>query len=408
MSSLSSSRQRSPGGTTGREGAHPSTARPRSQAEVAVSGRKAGGSAVLQQSSQPELAAQPQTTVVLDIANQARVQIATTSSTRVVHTSSPMQPRSFGTHTVVRQQQQPQQPLQQPQQVKYQEPVRLASYGHEPVRLASYGHEPVRLASAASATSGASSEVWDNNVQEVDAAGRTRLMHIAGEGDVAALRGQIARGAVVNAVDECQCTALMYAATYGHIGAVQCLLEHGAGVEAKSRDGWTPLIASAYNGHLHVVRRLLECAACVEAADERGWTSLMHVAFSGDTETLRCLLAFHAQVDTLDCEGRNAVVYAAFNGHLANVRCLLVHGSQRAAEQLGGARDTARDTAFLFAAIRGHAEVLEQLVRERRYAPELETRHAAQKLAADHGHTAVVALLGRCAQAELAQDHHSA
>lgn len=222
-------------------------------------------------------------------------------------------------------------------------------------------------------------------------------MHIAGEGDVEVLREQIAQGASVNAIDECQCTALMYAATYGHLEAVQCLLEHGAGVEAKSRDGWTPLIASAYNGHLGVVKCLLEQRARVEAADERGWTSLMHVAFSGDNETLRCLLEFQAQVDTLDCEGRNAVVYAAFNGHLSNVRCLLAHGGTGSERQR---IDSARDTAFLFAAIRGHAEVLQLLVQERRYTPEPETRHAAQKLAADHGHNAVVSLLSRLAQTE--------
>lgn len=236
-------------------------------------------------------------------------------------------------------------------------------------------------------------------------------MHVAGEGDAAALRDLVAMGARVNATDECQCTALMYAATYGHLDAVQCLVERKAEVEAKSRDGWTPLITAAYNGHLGVVRCLLEHKAEVEAADERGWTSLMHVAFNGDNETLKCLLSYSAQVDAMDADGRDAVVYAAFNGHLANVKSLLaVHsssGNDDPQQRRTQRHDCARDTAFLFAAIRGHVDVIEALVQQWRYAPTPETKHAAQKLAADHGHAAVVALLSRCVVMERAPETNS-
>lgn len=248
-------------------------------------------------------------------------------------------------------------------------------------------------APARGAILGPSLEVEKQSIFAVDAAGRTPLMHLAGEGDAPAVKSQILQGAAVNATDECKCTALMYAATYGHFDAVRCLIEHGAEVEAKSRDGWTPLITAAYNGHLKVVRCLLEHGANVEAADERGWTSLMHVAFSGDNDTLRQLLEFQARVDSLDSDGRDAVVYAAFNGHLANVSSLLAAGNNRRGQQ----NESVRDTAFLFAAIRGHVEVLHLLVQEGRYAPTPEARHAAQKLAADHGHDSVVVLLGRVA-----------
>jgi len=226
-------------------------------------------------------------------------------------------------------------------------------------------------------------------VNSTDEAGRTALMHAAGEGDAQALRRQLSRGAAVDATDECRCTALMYAATYGHLEAVRCLAEHGAAVEATSKDGWTPLITAAYNGHLEVVRHLLTRGACIEAADERGWTSLMHVAFNGDNETLRCLLQHNASVDTLDSDGRTALVYAAFNGHLDNVRCLLERGAK---ESKGGPMlEGARDTALLFASIHGHVEVVRLLLEVATATPE--TRHAALKLAADHGHHGVVELL---------------
>lgn len=236
-----------------------------------------------------------------------------------------------------------------------------------------------------------------SSANSTDEAGRTALMHAAGEGDAQALRRQLSRGAAVDATDECRCTALMYAATYGHLEAVRCLAEHGAAVEATSKDGWTPLITAAYNGHLEVVRHLLSRGACIEASDERGWTSLMHVAFNGDNETLRCLLQSNAEVDTLDSDGRTALVYAAFNGHLENVRSLL----QRSVKEPHGEPmlEGARDTALLFASIHGHAEVVQLLLEVATASPE--TRHAALKLAADHGHHGVVELLVRRSAVDL-------
>lgn len=241
----------------------------------------------------------------------------------------------------------------------------------------------------------------------LDSSGRTPLIHAAAEGKVEALGYQLAHGAAVNATDSCACTALMYAATYGHLEAVRVLIEHGAEVEATSQDGWTPLIATSYNGHLSVVQLLLEHRANVEAADERGWTSLMHVAFNGDNATLRCLLDHGALSGTLDTDGRDALVYAAFNGHVDNTKCLLgladevgsggfrANAASAAPQKPGGAGSavpgSAQDTALLFAAIRGHLEVLRLLLGA--HPPTVETRHAARKLAADHGHAAVVELL---------------
>lgn len=233
-------------------------------------------------------------------------------------------------------------------------------------------------------------------IDATDEAGRTALMHAAGEGDPEALLQQLEHGATVDATDECRCTALMYAATYGHREAVKCLVEHGAAVEATSKDGWTPLITAAYNGHLEVVDFLLSRGARIEASDERGWTSLMHVAFNGDNQTLRCLLESKAHVDALDSDGRTALVYAAFNGHLENVRCLLQSSGK---ENYEPPVDGARDTALLFASIHGHVEVVRALLEVA--AASQETRHAALKLAADHGHHAVVELLVRRSAVEL-------
>jgi len=236
------------------------------------------------------------------------------------------------------------------------------------------------------------SAVRQDLIPVLDEAGRTPLMHAAREGNVAALQHQIASGTAVDAIDECRCTALMYAATYGHVEAVLFLVEQGAAVEATSQDGWTPLITAAYSGHVNVVRCLLANGANIEAADERGWTSLMHVAFSGDSESLQCLLEHRANIGVLDSDGRSALAYAALNGHTENVRCLLQDGDRSPTGTEGAAwSDGQRDMALLFAAIHGRAEVVRLLLGGTSTAPE--TRRAALKLAADHGHAATVVLL---------------
>eukprot|EP00929_Paragymnodinium_shiwhaense_P110871 TRINITY_DN7817_c0_g1_i5.p1 TRINITY_DN7817_c0_g1~~TRINITY_DN7817_c0_g1_i5.p1 ORF type:complete len:846 (-),score=160.16 TRINITY_DN7817_c0_g1_i5:120-2657(-) len=272
-----------------------------------------------------------------------------------------------------------------------------------PVSAAVAGKDLMRRPEPASPEDGPSALRPSTRPDAVDDAGRTPLMHAAGEGDPEALKMQLKQGAPIDARDDCRCTALMYAATYGHVAAVKCLVEHGAEVEATSKDGWTPLITAAYNGHLEVVCYLLACGARIEAADERGWTSLMHVAFNGDNRTLLCLLDGGAQVDALDQDGRTALVYAAFNGHLENVRCLLDASAKANKEPEAHAPqpsvESARDTALLFAAIHGHGEVVRMLLEAAPASPE--TRHAALKLAADHGHHHVVEILVRRSAVEL-------
>uniref|UniRef100_A0A7S1AY08 U-box domain-containing protein n=1 Tax=Noctiluca scintillans TaxID=2966 RepID=A0A7S1AY08_NOCSC len=224
-----------------------------------------------------------------------------------------------------------------------------------------------------------------------DQAGRTQLMHAAGEGDVQALEQQLSKKASVDARDECKCTALMYAATYGHIDAVRVLLDHGSNIEATSKDGWTSLITATYNGHIDVVQYLIQRDANIEAADERGWTPLMHVAFNGDIKTLKCLLENGASVEAMDTDGRTALVYAAFNGHAENVSWLL--------ERCGTDASDSIDKALLFSSIHGHAKVVQLLLDAG--AVSQETRHAARKLAGDHNHNHVVVLFTPDGQRDL-------
>ena len=64
-----------------------------------------------------------------------------------------------------------------------------------------------------------------------------QLTRAAGDGDVAALRGLLARSADVNGPDAFGDTALMWAAMTGQSGACTALLEAGADVSL-SQSGW--------------------------------------------------------------------------------------------------------------------------------------------------------------------------
>jgi len=173
----------------------------------------------------------------------------------------------------------------------------------------------------------------------------------------------------------------------------RCLFGGTGSSSRGHKPGWVdPTNHSCLQRSCNVVRCLLANGANIEAADERGWTSLMHVAFSGDTESLRCLLEHRAHVGVLDSDGRSALAYAALNGHTENVRCLLQETDRSPTGTEGSSwSDGQRDMALLFAAIHGRAEVVRLLLEGTSTAPE--TRRAALKLAADHGHAATVVLL---------------
>ena len=89
--------------------------------------------------------------------------------------------------------------------------------------------------------------------------GNTQLLTACFDGDVAAARLALDRGADVNRANEDGVTPLYIACENGHVDTVRLLLDNGAEVD---RNGATPLFVACQNGHVDAARLLLE----------HGWT----------------------------------------------------------------------------------------------------------------------------------------
>jgi ankyrin repeat protein len=105
------------------------------------------------------------------------------------------------------------------------------------------------------------------------AQGSDVLLEAAGRGDVAAVRAQLARGALVEARDARSWTALMIASARGHTRVVQALLAVGANPSSRATDGSTPLMAAAVGGHRDIVRALLDAGADTSLRNQAGATA---------------------------------------------------------------------------------------------------------------------------------------
>eukprot|EP00438_Fugacium_kawagutii_P002297 Skav226056 [mRNA] locus=scaffold211:272173:276303:- [translate_table: standard] len=116
--------------------------------------------------------------------------------------------------------------------------------------------------------------------------------------------------------------------------------------------GTTACHEAASCGHAEVVQWLLECRADPEALDSTACSPLHLAATHGHVEVLRALRS----VDQQHVGSTNALHQAAFGGHLAAVQFLL-----EVVDVTGG--DALEQTALHYAALRGHWEVLEELLR---------------------------------------------
>ena len=74
------------------------------------------------------------------------------------------------------------------------------------------------------------------------------LIKATKQGDTAAVKALLTRGADVNAKNKKGETALMGAAWYGHTTIVEALLKAGADTDVKAKNGGTALLAAAETG----------------------------------------------------------------------------------------------------------------------------------------------------------------
>lgn len=109
---------------------------------------------------------------------------------------------------------------------------------------------------------------------------------------------------------------LMAAARNGDAAAVRSLLDRGAPVDARDRNGATALVAAAYGNHLDIARQLVDAGADVNAKDETEQSAYL-IATSevgDDPRLLELTLKSGADVEVADGNGVTPLAHARRSG----------------------------------------------------------------------------------------------
>jgi ankyrin repeat protein len=159
-----------------------------------------------------------------------------------------------------------------------------------------------------------------------DADGSTALHQAAGFGSMAVMTLLLEKGADVNAANRRGSTPLHWG--IHDAGKVRLLLESGAKANAIQAEGRTPLFQAAVTGNgVAAMELLLAKGADANAATAAGLTPLMAASGRGDTAAMELLLRHKARVNARSGSGATALIAAAGSGKPEAVRLLLKHGA---------------------------------------------------------------------------------
>jgi hypothetical protein len=152
----------------------------------------------------------------------------------------------------------------------------------------------------------------------------------------------------LNAVDALGRTALHLACVHGHLGSVELLLERSADMETADEYGQTPLKIACQGGYVDVVRLLIEHGADMEKADDLGQQTLLLIlaCYGGHVDVMRLLIDEQgADVETADKYGQTALFHACSNSHVDVIKLLLRRATCTAITEKIEA-DQAEETGF--------------------------------------------------------------
>ena len=164
---------------------------------------------------------------------------------------------------------------------------------------------------------------------QVSAQSATPVADAARDGNAAAVRALLDKGADARAAHGDGMSALHWAAMKGDVELVAILVRAGANLKAATRiDEVTPLLLAAENGHTAVVRALLDAGADANATDASGTTALMLAAGAGAADAIRSLVERGADVNTRDrVLERTALMFAAGKNRPAAIEALAAAGA---------------------------------------------------------------------------------
>ncbi|HWN38254.1 MAG TPA: ankyrin repeat domain-containing protein [Gammaproteobacteria bacterium] len=152
--------------------------------------------------------------------------------------------------------------------------------------------------------------------------------------------------------------SLATAARNGDVNAVRAQLAAGKDANEQESDGSSALLWAAYQSSPELIALLLESGADPNLPNEFGVTPLLQASRNGDVATMRALLDGGADADRAVRDGETPLMAAARTGNAEAVALLLTRGSDaNAAESLEG------QTALMWAVAEGHAAVVDELLR---------------------------------------------
>ncbi|WAQ97891.1 ANR50-like protein [Mya arenaria] len=201
----------------------------------------------------------------------------------------------------------------------------------------------------------------DENIDIIDANGRTLLHTAAYKGNLHLVQLLLLKGASIEALDKSKQTPLNLAAKQGYSDVVSALVEVGANVDNADEDGLTALRSAAWGGHTEVVVVLLSAGASVNSCDNDQRTALRAAAWGGHEEIVTKLLEHGADVNIADNEGRTALIAAAYMGHTEIVDHLLDYKANIDHADRDG-RSALSVAALCIPASKGHESVVSLLL----------------------------------------------
>jgi hypothetical protein len=165
------------------------------------------------------------------------------------------------------------------------------------------------------------------NLEAVDALGRTALCWAAARGDDRAVTVLLAGGADPNAMDNQLQFPLEHAADGGHTKCVRLLLEAGAETDPLRPNGLK--LSSALNHASRdctdplCLKTLLDFGADIESCGIDGRTSLIHVARRDDVSFALLLLEYGADINATSITGQTPLTTAIMHNSHGVMRLLL-------------------------------------------------------------------------------------
>ena len=190
------------------------------------------------------------------------------------------------------------------------------------------------------------------------AASTAPLADAAEAGDRVKIRALLQQRVDVNTPQADGMTALHWAAYQDDQAIAELLLRAGANVKAANRYGVTPLSLACTNGNGTMVELFLQAGADANTVLPGGETALMTAARVGALGAVKSLLARGATVDRKDDRrGQTALMWAAAEGHAEVVAVLVEVGAELRTRLASGF------TPLLFAVREGHVDVVRALLK---------------------------------------------